>query len=101
MNILNYLYKKNFCRLYNGNNNNYGSNFWDADNNWNIKNGMGYYCWSKKKINIIYIMMFTHAPVTIEYIIMCFLISLEIIADISMIIICIKELTELNNIRDF
>ena len=25
----------------------------------------------KKKINIIYIMMFTHAPVTIEYIIMC------------------------------
>ena len=45
--------------------------------------------------------MFTHAPVTIEYIIMCFLISLEIIADISMIIICIKALMELNNIRDF
>ena len=45
--------------------------------------------------------MFTHAPVTIEYIIMCFIISLEIIADISMIIICIKALTELNNIRDF
>ena len=45
--------------------------------------------------------MFTHEPVTIQYIIMCFLISLEIIADISMIIICIKALTELNNIRDF
>ena len=101
MNILNYLYKKNFYRLYNGNNNNYGSNFWDDDNNWNIKNGMEYYCRSKKKINIIYIMMFTHAPVTIEYIIICFLISLEIIADISMIIFCIKALMELNNIRDF
>ena len=62
---------------------------------------MEYYCRSKKKINTIYIMMFTHTPVTIEYIIMCFLISLEIIADISMIIICIKALTELNNIRDF
>ena len=45
--------------------------------------------------------MFTHAPVTIEYIIMCFLISLEIIADISMIIFCIKALIELNNIRNF
>ena len=38
---------------------------------------------------------------TIEYIIMCFLISLEIIADISMIIFCIKAKMELNNIRDF
>ena len=45
--------------------------------------------------------MFTHAPVTIEYIIMCFLISLEIISDISMIIFCIKAMMELNNIRDF
>ena len=45
--------------------------------------------------------MFTHTPVTIELIIMCFLISLEIIADISMIIFCIKALMELNNIRDF
>ena len=38
---------------------------------------------------------------TIEYIIMCFIISLEIIADISIIIFCKKALMELNNIRDF
>ena len=37
----------------------------------------------------------------IEYIIICSLISLEIIADISIIIICKKALMELNNIRDF
>ena len=62
---------------------------------------MGYYCRSKKKINTIYIMTFTHAPVTIEYIIMCSLISLEIIADISIIIFCIKALMELKNIQIF
>ena len=38
---------------------------------------------------------------TIEYIIICSLISLEIIADISIIIFCKKALMELNNIRDF
>ena len=62
---------------------------------------MEYHCRSKKKINTIYIMMFAHAPVTIEYIIICSLISLEIITDISIIIFCKKALMELNNIRDF
>ena len=38
---------------------------------------------------------------TIEYVIICSLISLEIIADISIIIFCKKALMELNNIRDF
>ena len=38
---------------------------------------------------------------TVEYIIMCSLISLEIITDISIIIFCKKALKELNNIRDF
>ena len=48
----------------------------------------------RKKINTIYIM-------TIEYIIIYSLISLEIIADIFIIMFCIKSLKELNNVRDF
>ena len=48
----------------------------------------------KKNKNTIYIM-------SIEYIIICSLICLEIIANIFIILFCIKSLKELNNIRDF